>query len=319
MPLFDLQGHRGARGLRPENTLPAFEAALDVGVSSIETDLHLTRDGIPLLFHDDRLSERLCRLAPGSRSPEPRTRPPVRALSRAELRGYLADRNPAPECFPQQDAAITPAAQLFAEQHGLSAYTPPTLAELFAFTAAYAGELGERAGKTAAQREQARQVCFNLELKRVPFRPDAIGDDCHGAGPGLLEERVVEVVRAAGVVERTRIISFDHRCLLAVRELEPRLTTGVLVHHTAPVAPDELARRAGAAVYGPDFEFLDERQVRQLHAAGVRVVPWTVNDPPAWDRLLDWGVDGIATDFPDRLALRLRERGILLAPSGRHP
>src|SRR5262245_31234160 len=58
---FDLQGHRGARGLRPENTLPSFEAAFDAGVSTVETDIHLTADGVAVIFHDDTLSERLCR------------------------------------------------------------------------------------------------------------------------------------------------------------------------------------------------------------------------------------------------------------------
>src|ERR1043166_3498370 len=68
---FDLQGHRGARGLKPENTLPSFEVAFDSGVSTVETDVHLTRDGVPVLFHDGTVSERLCRLVPGSAAPDP--------------------------------------------------------------------------------------------------------------------------------------------------------------------------------------------------------------------------------------------------------
>jgi len=72
-----------------------------------------------------------------------------------------------------------------------------------------------------------------------------------------------------------------------------------------------VALLAGARVYCPDVDFLDELQVRQVHELGVRVVPWTVNDPEDWRRLLDWGVDGITTDFPDRLAALLRARGVL--------
>jgi glycerophosphoryl diester phosphodiesterase len=71
-----------------------------------------------------------------------------------------------------------------------------------------------------------------------------------------------------------------------------------------------LARAAGAELYCPSYLFLDEDLVRRAHAGGVRVVPWTVNDPPAWQRLLDWGVDGMTTDFPDRLAAFLRDRGV---------
>ena len=69
-----------------------------------------------------------------------------------------------------------------------------------------------------------------------------------------------------------------------------------------------LVRAADAQVYGPDFHFLDEEQVRQCHAAGVRVLPWTVNDPADWERLAAWGVDGITTDYPNRLAAWLASR-----------
>ena len=71
-----------------------------------------------------------------------------------------------------------------------------------------------------------------------------------------------------------------------------------------------MVRQAGAQAYCPELDFLDEWQVRQIHEAGFRVVPWTVNDPEDWQKLLDWEVDGITTDFPDRLAQFLGARGI---------
>src|SRR5438270_2727669 len=93
----ELQGHRGARVLRPENTLPSFEAAFDAGVSSVETDVRLSADGIPVLFHDDLLSDRLCRLAPGARAAvDFHEEPFVSSFSLAELRDLLVDRNPEP-------------------------------------------------------------------------------------------------------------------------------------------------------------------------------------------------------------------------------
>src|SRR3954452_15227977 len=91
---FNLQGHRGARGLRPENTLPSFEVAFDLGVTSIETDVHLTRDGVPVLFHDERISARLCRQRRGQTAPDLATEPLISSLTLAEMRCYLADRNP---------------------------------------------------------------------------------------------------------------------------------------------------------------------------------------------------------------------------------
>jgi glycerophosphoryl diester phosphodiesterase len=299
--LFDLQGHRGARGLKPENTLPSFEVAFDLGVTTVETDLHLTRDGVPVVIHDAQISGRLCPGVSGAG-------PLVATLTLAELRGYRADGNPDPQRFPGQDASVTPLAKWFAERHGIDPYTPPALAELFAFAAAYAGEPGRLAGKTDEQR--AREVRFDLELKRVPFRPHYIGDRFDGSTPGLLEEQVLRAVSEAGMLGRTVVRGFDHRSMLALSRLEPALVTAVLVAGTAPVSPAEVAREAGASIYCPGVEFLDEVQVRQAHDAALLVIPWTVNDPDDWGRLLDWGVDGITTDYPDHLAALLRDRGI---------
>lgn len=309
-PLFELQGHRGARGLRPENTLPAFEAAFDVGVTAVETDLHLTADGVPVVFHDHAVSEVLCRLVVKGTGPAPAARPLVATLTVAELRGYRADGNPSMQRFPTQDAAVTPLAQVFALERGLDPHAPPTLDELFAFATAYAGEPGETAGKTAWQRERAGRVCFDLELKRVPFRPERMGDRFSGDTAGPLEERVLDAVRRAGLVGRTTVRSFDHRSVLQLKRLEPALRTAVLVAGTAPVDPAGLVRAAGADLYCPDVEFLDREQLRRVQEAGVRAIPWTVNDPADWERLLDWGVDGITTDYPDRLAALLRRCGV---------
>jgi glycerophosphoryl diester phosphodiesterase len=308
--LFNLQGHRGARVLHPDNTLPSFEAALDAGVSSIETDVHLTRDRVPVLCHDPVLYDPPYRLI-RHESAAPSAIPPlVSRLSLAELRCYRADGNSDPRRFPDQSAAVTPLAALFAEQHGMHPYSIPTLAELLQFTASYSGELGARAGKSEKQRQRAQSVLFDLELKRVPFHPETINDRYDGTTPGLLEERIVEAVQWAGVVSRTTVRSFDHRCVRLLRRLEPGLTGGVVIAETAPIAPAELVERAEAQMYCPAFFFLDEAIVRQVRSIGALVLPWTVNQPEHWQRLLDWGVDGITTDAPDRLANYLDEHGI---------
>lgn len=301
-PHFELQGHRGARGLKPENTLSSFEIAFDCGVAAIETDLHLTQDGSVVICHDPLLTSRFC-----SQLPFPEGTP-ISRLSLAQLRACHVGRNPDPQRFPDQNAEVAPAAALFAQQHGLVPHGIPTLADLFSFAAAYAGHLGECAGKTTTQRDQTRRVWFDLELKRVPFHPEAIGDEFRGGAAGRLERGVVEAVRAAGVVERTRVRSFDHRCVRALRDIEPRIEGAILVAESALVDPVEAARRAGAKVYCPNYVFLDEPQVLHVHAGGMRVLPWTANEPAVWERLLAWGVDGLTTDFPDRLAAFLALR-----------
>jgi glycerophosphoryl diester phosphodiesterase len=282
--LFHLQGHRGARGLKPENTLPSFEAALDAGVTSVETDLHLTRDRAVVLCHE-----------------------PVAALTLAELQSRRADRNPDPARFPTQDAVVTPLAGWFAERHGVDAFAVPTLSDLFLFAAAYAGEPGAQVGKSPFQRERAARLGFDLELKRVPFHPERMGDCFTGGAPGMLEQLLVEAVRGAGVADRATVRSFDHRSVRCLRALEPQLTGAVLIAHTAPVALAELVRAADARIYCPSYDFVDEELGREAHAAGVCVLPWTVNDPEHWKRLIDWGVDGLTTDYPDRLGEQLRQ------------
>jgi glycerophosphoryl diester phosphodiesterase len=307
-PTFDLQGHRGARGLKPENTLPSFEVAIDVGVTTIETDLHLSRDGVPVIAHDPYISERLCRRREGANVPDPTCRPAIATLTMAELRGYRADRNPDPARFPSQDAAVTPLAKLYADERGLDPYGLPALTDLLTFAALYAGELGRRAGKTDAQRTRARTLRFDLELKRVPFFPENIGEGTERSPRRLLERKLLDSVLP--ILERITVRSFDHRSVRFLKEAQPGVQAAALVAGTAPIAPEKLAQEAGAGIYGPEYTFLDAEQVQRLHAAGVRVVPWTVNDPAAMRRLLDWAVDGITTDYPNHLADILRERGI---------
>ncbi|MFN4259019.1 MAG: glycerophosphodiester phosphodiesterase family protein [Gemmataceae bacterium] len=299
---FDLQGHRGARGLKPENTLPSLEAALDAGVTSIEVDVHLSRDEVPILWHDPYLSDQFCRLEKKDDLPDPADRPPIHKLTLAQLRHYVADRNPEPLRFPTQKADVPPLSHLLSQEWKINPYALPRLADLIALVEAYAGDQGKEAGKTAEQRERARVVRLDIELKRVPYHDHQRRDP--------LEQRVVENLRQAGAVERASVRSFDHRAVQLVRKLEPRLASAVLIADTAPFDAVRLTRQAGATMYCPNYDFLDPDMIQQLHAERILIVPWTVNDPDVWEQLLDWGVDGITTDYPDRLAELLRKRKI---------
>jgi glycerophosphoryl diester phosphodiesterase len=307
MPFFDVQGHRGARGLRPENTLPGFELALDLGVTSIETDIRLTRDGIPVLFHDARISDRICSHV----TEEQVSDILVSELTFVQLRDYRADRNPNPQRFPDQHAFVGPFTRRFADTYGIDPWAIPSLAELFTLVGAYAGTMGEACGKTAAQRHGAAQVGFELELKAVPFELEAVGDDCDGS----LEQRVLAEVERAFMVDRCRLRSFDHRSMQSLARMHPRVRTALLIGHTAPVQPEDLLAAADAEMYCPDYRFVDEAIVKRIHEAGRLIVPWTVNEPHAWERLVAWNVDGLTTDYPDQLLAWLQQRGIAVGRS----
>jgi glycerophosphoryl diester phosphodiesterase len=308
--VFELQGHRGARGLKPENTFASFEIAFDLGVSAVETDVHLSGDGIPILVHDAVITDRIFQLIEGKTAPRPGAGLLISSLSLEQLRCYRANLNPSPDRFPGQNADVPPLAALFSSQRNLDPFTPPTLHDLFEFAAMYAGALGRQAGKSPEQQMRVRRLRFDLELKRVPFHPEVINDDFDGEHPGLLEREVAKAIRSAEVLASTIVRSFDHRSVRAIKQLEPGVATAVLVTGTAPVALVPLVRSAGAEIYCPDYLFLDATQVREAHEEGICVVPWTVNNPSHCLRLLDWGVDGITTDFPDRMAALLRQRGI---------
>ena len=167
---FDFQGHRGARGLKPENTFPSFEVAFDLGVTAVETDVHLTCDGVPVLVHDAVVTERIFELIEGKSEPLPDAKLLVSSLRMDQLRSYRANRNPDPGRFPEQNRETTPLAALFSSQKSLDPYVPPSLEDLIAFTESYGSDLGRKAGKTPEQQARARRVCFDLELNRSAAR-----------------------------------------------------------------------------------------------------------------------------------------------------
>src|SRR5262249_16109121 len=148
-------------------------------------DLHLTRDGVVVVLHDPALSPKFHRLLPGFAGPDPAKTPLVSTLALEQLKGVAADRNPDITRFPHQDAAPTPAAALFAAENRFDPFSIPTLENWIGFMKAYVGSLGRSAGKSPQQQAWAIQVRLDLELKRVPFRPERIGDDFGGDSAGL--------------------------------------------------------------------------------------------------------------------------------------
>jgi len=296
---FDLQGHRGARGLAPENTLAAFRKALEIGVTTIETDLALTRDGVLVLAHDPRLNPDL------SRGPDGKWLtgwgPPIRTLTKRELDGYDVGRlNPEGRYarqWPQQVAA--------------DGERIPSWQDLVALTRSM--------GRVA--------VRFNIETKLAPDRPDETAD------PQTFARAVVEAIRAEGVGGRTTVQSFDWRTLLEVKKLAPEIATACLtiesqgmdtVRRTSPPSPwhagldlaghggsvPKLAKAAGCGTWSMFWRNLTPQLVKEAKALGLVVLPWTVNDPADMGRLIDMGVDGIITDYPDRLRQVMASRGL---------
>lgn len=290
-----IHGHRGARGLRPENTLPAFERALDLKVDVLELDLHLSRDDKLVVWHDPFVRETKCRIpedAPDALATtterERDSAARLRSLTAEELAGYDCSKHPDPEAYPRQTDDPT---ALAGDDYGIV-----TLTRLLDFVDTYA----DSDRKTDAQRTNARRVGFNIELKRHPRHPEFIDDGFDGSGPATMERRLVELVRQRQLVDRVTVQSFDPRSIGAVHTLAPDFRLAAL-ESSRHLSFAKLGN-GGVEVWSPDAELVDETTLRQARAAGLAVLPWTVNERDEMEQLAELGVDGLITDRPDLVA-----------------
>lgn len=282
---FDLQGHRGARGLAPENTLAAFERALAIGVSTLETDVHLSADGVPVLHHDPRLSPDHTRDAGGAWIAAPG--PLLKDLSLLQLQAYDVGR--------ARPGSAT--ASNFPQQQPRDGERIPTLAQLFALV----------------KQRGATQVRFNLEVKMHPQRPEE-----RPPWEQIVDALLAEV-KAAGMENRVTIQGFDWRALQRAHAKAPGLPTACLssqaprfdtvssglwtagatlaAHGSTP----RMVKATGCTIWSPNHADLSEALVREAQALGLQVLPWTVNEAADIERLIGWGVDGLISDHPERV------------------
>jgi len=294
---FDLQAHRGGRGLAPENTLAAFAQATALGVDTLELDIGLTADGVVVISHDTSLNPDHTRDAQG-RWLEAKG-PSIRSLTLAQLQGYDVGRIRAESDYGRQ----------FASQKAVDGQRIPTLAALFEQVRALPGST----------------VRFNIETKVDPTLPDET------ASPEALADALVAEIERAGMAGRVTIQSFDWRSLARVAQrapdiprayltsartlADPRWTAGMelAAHGSAPQLVKAAAGPSKAPVtWSPAFRDLTRAQVEEAHRLNLRVLPWTVNARADMARLIDWGVDGIITDYPDVLRDLMRERAMPL-------
>jgi glycerophosphoryl diester phosphodiesterase len=258
---FDLQGHRGARGHAPENTLPGFERALAFGVTTLELDVGVTRDGVVVIHHDRRLNPDLARGPDGAWIAAPG--PLIRELTFAELQRHDVGRiRPGSEY-----------ARRFPHQQPLDGTRIPRLSELFA-----------RAGNT---------VRFNIETKLTPEAP---GDTLP---PEAFARALIGELRRAGVQARSTVQSFDWRTLKVAEREAPEIATSYLTE--AADSDPEKVHAAGARIWSPDFRALDAARAATARRLGMKVIPWTVNERTDIARMLQLGVDGLISDYPDRV------------------
>jgi glycerophosphoryl diester phosphodiesterase len=281
LPNFDLQGHRGARGLYPENTLAGFAAAIALGITTIELDIVVTADGLPVVSHDPRLNPDITRRSDGSwLSGET---PRIRDLTFAELQAFDVGRIRPGTAY----------AAAFPEQQPIDGATIPSLAEVFALDP---------------------RIKFNLEIKTFPDHPTLT------LSPATVVERVIAVADVHGVASRIAIQAFDWRVPRYVRQHRPEIRVGWLTapqsdderllwwdgltaaQFGGSVPHAVAAEAAGAAeamFWLPQYAELNVAVIAEAQGLGLAVIPWDVESPADMRRALSWGVDGFITDRPD--------------------
>ena len=298
---FDLQGHRGARGLAPENTLPGFARALRIGVSTLELDVGVTRDGIVVVHHDLRLNPDIARGPDGRwlRAPTPA----IHELSFHDLRRYDVGR-----IRPGSDYS-----RRFPRQRPMDGVRIPALDSLF--------DLSRHAGHPG--------------LRFTKISPLAPADTLP---PEAFARALIGAVRAAGMQERVTVQSFDWRTLATVQHEAPEIGTAYLsaqrdsldnigagqaagspwtagVQYSDHGSVPRMVKAAGGRVWSPYFGDLRRDLLAEAKSLGLKIVAWTVNDRADMERLIEWNVDGIITDYPNLLRDVLGERGLPLPPT----
>jgi glycerophosphoryl diester phosphodiesterase len=309
---FDLQAHRGGLALRPESTIASFSHGLEVGVSTLEMDVQITKDGQAVVTHDRKVDGRKCQdTAPAFPGDPhyPYVGKFMNTLTLAEVKSLDCGSRTLPE-FPEQVPA--PGARM------------PLLREVF----------------DLVKRYHAWGVKLNVETKVEAGAPSET------APREQFVQVVAEDIRRAHMLRQVTIESFDWGSLMRMRQVEPRLPLVALDNYDfleigKPGAspwlggididafggdPLKAIKSFGASAYSPVHGFpqdgkvtdpgyrpyVTKQMVDEAHRLGIKVIPWTVDDAPTTNKLIDDGVDGLITDYPDRLRTILAERGFRL-------
>ena len=271
----DLQGHRGARGLMPENTIPAFIKALDLGVTTLEMDVVITKDQKVLLSHEAFMSSEICLDSLGQAIPDSLAKfLNIYEMTVEEAQSYDCGSKPFSR-FPQQEKMKV---------------SKPLLTAVIDTVEAYIAA------------KNLPPVFYNIETKSVPK-----GDDRFHPKPTEFARLLLEVVNEKSITDRTIVQSFDVRTLQATKDLQKDMTVALLVYNENGYEANLKSLGFMPEIYSCHFTLVTDSLMDYARQQKMRVIPWTVNDKTEMKRLLEMGVDGIITDYPDLGIEVLRE------------
>ena len=265
----DVQGHRGARGLLPENTIPAFIKALELGVTTLELDLAVTKDNQLLVSHDPFMSHKFSTTPEGDHiEKQDELVHNIYQMSYEEVKAYDVGSK-----FQKQ----------FPDQQLMKIHKP-----LFKEVVDAVNE--------HIDKNQLPPVRYNIEIKSNP-----VGDSIYHPAPEEYSKLVYDFITNEMDTAMLNVQSFDFRILKYFHENYPEIKLAVLVENPLPMEENLTNLGFTPEIYSCYYHLLDEQKVRWLQAQGMQVIPWTVNENEDIEMVLAWGVDGIISDYPNRV------------------
>ena len=268
----DIHGHRGARGLFPENTLTAFEGALKMGVDALELDVVISKDLEVVVSHEAWMNSLFCTRPDGHPVENDPDKYNLFHMTYPQIAAYDCGKRGNAE-FPSQEPMPE---------------RKPLLREVFTRIESYAHAHG------------LKPISYNIEIKTEQpsraFNPD----------PLAFVDLVYNAVKSSGAFSRCAIQSFDVEVLRCMKQKDASMKLGLLVENRDGFQVNLDRLNFKPDVYSPDFEMMDAGLVEKIHTLGIRFIPWTVNEPKDIQQMIDLGVDGIITDYPDRAITLVR-------------
>ncbi len=268
LPTFDVQGHRGARGLKPENTIPAFLLALDSGVTTIELDLAITKDRQIVVSHEPWMSSDIC-LDPNGNS-----------ISNKEEKDHNIFEMTYEEVTQFDCGSI--GNKRFPEQQKMK-LSKPLLKDVIV------------AVEDHIKSFTRFEVDYSIEIKSGEE-----GDNKFHPGPAEFSDLVYNLLDQYLPMDRIIIQSFDFRVLKYWHEKYPTIKLAALVEDRKSVETHLSELGFNPTIYSPYYRNINQSKVKLLHEKKIKVIPWTVNEISEMLALKGMGVDGFITDYPDR-------------------
>ncbi len=266
---FDKEGHRGCRGLMPENTIPAMLEAVGLGVTTLEMDIVFTKDGQAILSHEPFFNHEIT------------TKPDGTYIDEKDEKGFNIFNMTYPE-VSKYDVGLKPHPR-FSKQQKMKV-VKPLLSNVIDTVEKY------------MMTSRRPHPYYNIETKTLPAT-----DNIYHPAPAVFVDRLMKIINEKGIAERVIIQSFDFRTLQYLHEKYPLMKTAMLIEADNKNSFRKQLKDLGftPTIYSPEFSLVTADLIKNCHDQNIKIIPWTVNDKNKIEDLKRAGVDGVITDYPN--------------------